>query len=72
MANWQVLMKMSLSSTGIKDDADVANDAIFSERPFVIERFGGENWKIYRLGFFLPKKENRQLTLVRFVQSWRI
>lgn len=44
MANWQVLMEMSLSSTGVKCDADVANDAIFSERPFVIERFGVENW----------------------------
>lgn len=32
MANWQVLMEMSLSSTGVKDDADVAKDAIFSEK----------------------------------------
>lgn len=43
MANRQVLMEMSLSSTGVRDDADVANDAIFSERRFVIERFGVEN-----------------------------
>lgn len=32
MASWYVLMEMSLSSTGVNDDADVANDAIFSER----------------------------------------
>lgn len=34
MANWQVLMEMSLSSTGVKDDADVANDAIFFGEAF--------------------------------------
>lgn len=32
MANWQVLMEMSLSSTGVKDDAEVAKDAISSKR----------------------------------------
>lgn len=41
MANWQVLIEMSLSSTGVKDDADVAKDDIFFEGAFLMAGLGG-------------------------------
>lgn len=56
MANWHVLMEMSLSSTGVKDDADVAKDAIFSKRCLLRRGLELGTGRYYRLDFLLSRK----------------